>query len=245
MELRERIHAIRSAVPEGENGLAGLPVSPFGECDQRKAQQRFPLVLDVLAFEPILPLARPPYSGLWYTPVFEPYERRPTSLLPPLVVSIREATAGDAAVLGPIAQERHGGELEPHVRTFERQIKRAVHDNDLLILVAEADGEIIAFGRAGFHHWRTPEDKGVPEGWYLLGVVVRPAYRRRGVARELTRRRLEWLDAKCNSVYYFANAQNRASIELHEAFGFREVTRDFSYPGVEFTGGEGILFMVR
>ncbi len=40
----------------------------------------------------------------------------------------------------------------------------------------------------------------------------------------------------------FANARNRASIALHAAFGFEEVTRDFEVPGVTFEGGVGVLF---
>jgi ribosomal protein S18 acetylase RimI-like enzyme len=173
--------------------------------------------------------------------MFEPYRPR-AAHLPHLDAAIREALLADAAVLGRIAKERNGGDLESHVHAFERQIGRSAAEGDLLILVAECDGETVAFAKAGLHHWRTPEDQGVPEGWYLLGVVVRPAFRRRGVARELTRKRLEWLRTRCDEAYYFANAENRVSIELHETFGFKEVTRDFSYPGVSFAGEEGILF---
>ena len=42
-----------------------------------------------------------------------------------------------------------------------------------------------------------------------------------------------------------ANARNTASIELHERFGFEEITRRFSFPGLTFKGGEGILFRLR
>jgi hypothetical protein len=33
-----------------------------------------------------------------------------------------------------------------------------------------------------------------------------------------------------------------ASVELHRRLGFEEVTRDFSFPGLTFEGGKGILF---
>jgi hypothetical protein len=33
-----------------------------------------------------------------------------------------------------------------------------------------------------------------------------------------------------------------ASIALHAQLGFREVTREFSFPGLSFDGSEGILF---
>jgi hypothetical protein len=33
------------------------------------------------------------------------------------------------------------------------------------------------------------------------------------------------------------------SIDLHRDLAFVEVTRDFTFPGVTFEGGSGILFM--
>lgn len=36
-------------------------------------------------------------------------------------------------------------------------------------------------------------------------------------------------------------ARNVASLRLHAKLSFVEVTRDFSYPGVEFSGGVGVL----
>jgi RimJ/RimL family protein N-acetyltransferase len=42
--------------------------------------------------------------------------------------------------------------------------------------------------------------------------------------------------------YYVANSVNLASIALHARLGFVELSRDFWYPDVSFTGGEGVLF---
>jgi len=56
---------------------------------------------------------------------------------------------------------------------------------------------------------------------------------------------LNWIAQRDRYAYYFANAQNRVSIELHEQFGFMELTQDFTYPGVTFEGGIGILFRVE
>ena len=53
---------------------------------------------------------------------------------------------------------------------------------------------------------------------------------------------MEWLAERADQAYYFANSSNRASIALHALFGFEELTHDFWYPDVSFTGGEGILF---
>ena len=63
---------------------------------------------------------------------------------------------------------------------------------------------------------------------------------------ELTRRRLGWIAGRgATEAYYFANAQNLASIDLHAKLGFVELTRDFHVPGATFAGGVGILFRVQ
>jgi hypothetical protein len=45
-----------------------------------------------------------------------------------------------------------------------------------------------------------------------------------------------------DEVWYFTSAINSASIAMHARLGFTEVTRDFEFPGVTFTSGQGILF---
>jgi len=51
-------------------------------------------------------------------------------------------------------------------------------------------------------------------------------------------RRVDGRDLGGDEIWYFTNA---ASLLLHYRLGFREVTRDFTYPGVTFTGGVGVL----
>jgi ribosomal protein S18 acetylase RimI-like enzyme len=80
-----------------------------------------------------------------------------------------------------------------------------------------------------------------PAGWYLGGLLVAGAHRRRGIGAALTRARLDWIFARSDEAWFFANARNLASLALHERLGFIEVTRDFVYPGVGFEGGVGVL----
>ena len=113
------------------------------------------------------------------------------------------------------------------------------------LVVAESGGEIVGYGRVRL--WepeREPEAPAgtAPSGYYLSGVFVRADLRRRGVAAALTQARLEWIGERADEAWFFANARNAASIELHGRFGFEEFTRRFSFPGVTFEGGEGILF---
>ena len=50
---------------------------------------------------------------------------------------------------------------------------------------------------------------------------------------------------RADEAFYFANSTNRASIDLHEQFGFREMMRDFRYPHCTFRNGIGILFRLE
>ena len=45
--------------------------------------------------------------------------------------------------------------------------------------------------------------------------------------------------------WYFTAAANKASIRLHEGFGFKEERRGIELPDVSFVGGVGILFRLR
>ena len=63
-------------------------------------------------------------------------------------------------------------------------------------------------------------------------------------ALELTRQRLAWISERADEAYYFSNARNRVSVDLHRQLGFVEVTRDFAFPDASFEEGEGILFRV-
>ena len=156
-------------------------------------------------------------------------------------VSIRVAVAADCRGVAAIIHDRDGVPLADARLHCERDLAGA----DRLLVVASVGGEIAAFARAS--RWQRPprsDARAAPAGWYLLGVVVKDQWRRRGIARELTRRRLEWIAERADEAYYFSNARNRASIDLHEQLGFVELTRDFVFPGAEFEGGEGILFRV-
>jgi ribosomal protein S18 acetylase RimI-like enzyme len=122
---------------------------------------------------------------------------------------------------------------------------RDLDDPERRLVVAERDGAIIGYGRACFFESepQAPADT-APDGYYLVGIVVDPDSRRGGVGAALTQARLDWISERANDAWFFANARNIASIELHRRFGFEEVTRHFSFPRARF-GGEGILFRLR
>jgi aminoglycoside 6'-N-acetyltransferase I len=90
--------------------------------------------------------------------------------------------------------------------------------------VAKITGQIVAYGRV----IELAADEAGPEtpaGCYLSGVLVDPAWRRRGIATELTRARLRWAFAHTDTVFYVTGADNIASLHLHAALGFQEIKR--------------------
>lgn len=166
----------------------------------------------------------------------------------PLEVELRAARAADAEALTALVVEREGRAPAEVRRGFERETGEAFAHERHRLFVAEHAGRAVAFARS--RRWEAdelglPGPRRPPAGWYLSGVVVRPDLRRRGIARALTALRIEDLRGEAAGLLYFVNARNRASIDLHAAFGFEELTRDFEIPGISFEGGEGILFRLR
>jgi ribosomal protein S18 acetylase RimI-like enzyme len=167
--------------------------------------------------------------------VFAEFEPR-TKRRPRVAVHVRRAESNDLDALARLRAVREGGDPDASRTVLAAKLARAERGAEVL-LVARAEDETVGYGGAGFL------DRGTaPAGWYLTGVLVDPAWRRRGVATVLTRARLEWIKERAECAYYVANARNRVSIALHQAFGFEEITRDFSVPGLTFRGGVGILF---
>ena len=169
-------------------------------------------------------------------PGFAPYDPDSRGRDAPVSGVISQATLDDLDALTLI-------ELTAITRTpadWQKVIDKAFDDPDRLLLLAEVDGDIAGFAQTNFLE-KHPVKYG-PAGFYLTGVTVIPAYRRRGLGRALTAARLDWIRERANEVWYFASSANQSSIELHLAFGFEEVQRAHAIHGVTFNAGQGILF---
>lgn len=180
--------------------------------------------------------------------LFADYQPR-DSVAAPLGVAnglmIRVAETRDLTTLALIAAERGGTTQTAQLKLFEKHLLHQ-ETGQSMMLVAEVSGEVAGFGKCAY--CKLPHGapaNAAPEGWYLTGVIVAPKFRRRRIGHALTQARLQWLARRTSKTYYFASAQNRVTIELHRQFGFIEVTRDFSFFNVTFTGGVGILFETR
>jgi ribosomal protein S18 acetylase RimI-like enzyme len=160
-------------------------------------------------------------------------------------LAIRPPRHVDLAAAAAIAAAREGESVAGWVERFAR-LWAECQGGLALFLVAARDDVVIGYAKVNrFVSPAAASANVVPAGWYLTGVVVEPGSRRCGVGSALTRARLAWIAERSDRAYYVANERNRASIDLHAALGFRELSRDFHHPGVEFEGGSGILFVCR
>jgi ribosomal protein S18 acetylase RimI-like enzyme len=170
--------------------------------------------------------------------------------LDPNTTTIRSATLDDVDELArlAVAENRRSpsdGRGSTSLEFWRNLFTNNLGRHDRHVKVAEAATGLVGYGRTG---WYDPASDApantAPAGWYLNGLSVEPDWRRRGIARTLTAERLDWVAARADAAWYFANAQNRVSLALHASLGFVEVTRDFSFPGAEFPGGAGVLCRV-
>jgi ribosomal protein S18 acetylase RimI-like enzyme len=139
--------------------------------------------------------------------------------------------AGDAVRIEPLTKTDVASAVQLAVRVLwvrpgdrEEQFASDITDDRHQMFVAKANGQVVAYGRVA----ELVADEAGPEtpaGYYLSGVVVEPAARRRGIALALTRARLRWVFDRTDEVFYVAGADNAASLRLHAALGFREVKR--------------------
>jgi ribosomal protein S18 acetylase RimI-like enzyme len=159
----------------------------------------------------------------------------------PASLEIAPATAADVDAVARLIAWREGIPAMDAERRAHAQMNLP---GEHLFLVARIGAEVVGFGRAEFVPPKPAPYEHVPAGWYLVGVIVDAAHRRRGIGAELTRARLAWIAERAREAYYFANSTNLATIDLHARFGFREIARDFTFPRATFSGGVGVLFRV-
>lgn len=157
---------------------------------------------------------------------------------PPPQLDVSGATAQDVAGCAVLAGLVADGTGEEWSALFRRDIERT----DRYLAVARTDDELIAYGRTA---WFEPDAEAppnaAPAGYYLIGLVVAPNWRRRGVASAIIRARLGWISERASEAWYFADLSNAVSIRLHEQAGFATVTTDFWFPTVTGGGNSHLL----
>lgn len=145
-------------------------------------------------------------------------------------VRIRRAVPDDLVAINAV--HRACGRKQWEASTTEDR-------DDRVVAVAVVDGVIVAAGKT---HLQAEPDSEAPAGHYLGGATVHPGYRRRGIGVALTRARIDWVWARVDTVYYFTDDDNTASIRLHAGFGFREIARLPAILGAQAHGESLVLF---
>jgi GNAT superfamily N-acetyltransferase len=157
---------------------------------------------------------------------------------PPAELTVREATAQDIEGCVALAELVSDGSNVDWSELFRHNLEH----RDRYLVVARAGDELIGYGRtAWFEPGPAAPPNAAPAGYYLIGLVVDPSWRRRGVASAIISARLAWVAQRSCEAWYFADVRNRVSIQLHERAGFETVTDDFWFPTVPDGGGSHLL----
>jgi aminoglycoside 6'-N-acetyltransferase I len=146
-------------------------------------------------------------------------------------VQIESLTMGDVAAA--VALAVHVLRIKPG--DLGEQFASDVTGDSRQMFVAKANVQVVGYGRVA-ELAAGEAAPGTPAGCYLSGVLVEPAWRRRGIATALTRARLRWVFDRTDEAFYVTGADNIASLYLHAALGFQEIKRidsDRSAAGVD------------
>ncbi len=150
-----------------------------------------------------------------------------TSPRPPQTAAIRLATAADVpgAVRLAVAVAGYAGSADDWRGIFERNVS----EPDRHLFVAVQDDQVIGYTRLGL----VESDAPAPDGYYLVGLIVDAAHRRRGVAEALVTGAIEEAARHADELWSFYDEENGASAALHARLGFVEVTRGaIGFPGL-------------
>ena len=162
-------------------------------------------------------------------------------------VTYRLASENDVAEIARITFQREGANRKKDFNCYFERTKKELEDIEIAvgfnIIVAEYEGEIIGFGRSIYYDLKKIQAPyPAPSGWYLMGVVVKPEFRRHGIGRRITEERLIRIFKNSTEAYFIVDSNNQASIQLHKELGFKKISEGEGFLKVKFDNGKGYLF---
>ncbi len=112
------------------------------------------------------------------------------------------------------------------------------HPDQRVYVIAEFSNRLVGYGGARFYDQAKDENmyqtsKSLPTGWYLRGLKVHREFRRSGIARKITIRRLSWLKDRTSLVFVFLNDENKETIPMYQDFGFETVSKGWEFLSYE------------
>jgi GNAT superfamily N-acetyltransferase len=109
------------------------------------------------------------------------------------------------------------GFVEDPEAILDAYLRDGTSRGTLRVFGAQLDGEIVGSACAALNNWGSNAILRAPSAT-IVGVYVLPPFRRRGIARGLTERAIEWCRAQgCEYVRLQASAAGRP---LYESLGF-------------------------
>ena len=147
-------------------------------------------------------------------------------------VVVREAETSDASAIVRVDATR--GQQRPG---HSARVLTQINDPATHRVVAVLEGSVV--GSCMTMTWSGHAD--APDGYYVAGVTVEPAFRRRGIGDRLVAALLTWTWRRTDRAWSVINAQNGPSLALHARRGFAQVAAGSTFAGISFTGGSGVL----
>ena len=169
---------------------------------------------------------------------FADYEPEAIRRTPESAISVRPARSEDLGVCAELIVSRTGGPVEKRRQKLVADLEHP----DRYTVVACADDLVVGYASVFRHDLTLEHPAGTaPSGYYLVGLIIAPDWRRQGIGELLTLDRMRWTASRADTIWYFANVANGATLDLHQRLGFEEVTRDFTFPNAPLQPGTGVL----
>ena len=146
---------------------------------------------------------------------------------------------------GQSGEHRVGDEAaranDARVAKLKEYIKLQDEDRALVMLAINEQKKVVGWALTLLITSKGSKDRSL-DGWYLMGVMVHPQFRRQGIGQQLTRRRIKWLESRTRKVRYFTQADNDIARGLHDKFEFKAVCMVDSIAGISFGTNERMVF---
>jgi aminoglycoside 6'-N-acetyltransferase I len=141
----------------------------------------------------------------------------------PVIATVAAITPADAADWAALRNALWpGGREDEHAADIARLLD---DPGDTANVIARLDGDAAGFAEAALRHDYVNGCHSSPVA-FLEGIYVKPAFRGRGVARELVKAIETWaLQRGCSEFASDAAIDNDASHAMHRALGFEETQR--------------------
>jgi ribosomal protein S18 acetylase RimI-like enzyme len=176
----------------------------------------------------------------------EPFDSSIKSRTVPDGLVFRLAHRRDCDSINALTAERNPSQNIADIAAgTNREMDRIEAGESYKLYVAELKGEVVGFCRFA-HSDGLPANKKIypaPEGWYGLGILVAPKFRRQNIANFLSSKRTEILkDLRAKEFYSVVDSSNQTSMKMHQNFGYVEIGRAPGFLHIGFNGGIGCLF---